>query len=105
MVQFKELILKGIDEERRESISKSARSEFSAHFLELPEQCPKSSIVHGHRHPRYKRFAFKIYKKYLQRGSIHELDGVDFETRKFLTDLIQNKKWESNPYYDDPRNL
>ena len=107
MIQFKMRILFVIgrdDPDQKESISRSVRREFTEHFLELSHECPGSSIVYQHHSPNFKKVALKLYQKYVQKPGVFEVN-VEWETRKFLTDLMQNKEWCHNEEYRDLRDL
>merc|ERR1712062_54806 len=114
MIQFKERIKKRLTQRQRLSIEQSAKQQFSAYFLSLPRQCPKSAIVtngfnhKGHLHngtrADYKSIAREIYLKYLKRSAIYEIN-VDYRTRKDLADLIDTNRWETNEEYGDPKKL
>ena len=104
MLQFKTRILTELGPEERESIDQSARDEFTAHFLDLQNDCPRSSIVFNDPNPNFKYVALMIYSKYVQKGTINEIN-IQWSTRMELEQLMQNNQWRWNEEYEDPRKL
>jgi len=104
MQQFKDRLFKErLTENQRLMMAKSMRRLKTQHFLHIGNTCPKSQIVYGEGSD-WKYMAINLYKKYIKRGSIYEVN-LEWETRRELSDLIANNRWTTNAEYDDPLNM
>merc|ERR1719361_3152716 len=106
-MQYKNRIFKTeLSGKQRESIAASMHRRITKHFLAIPLECPRSSIVFGARwRSNYKGQASEIYRKYVKNGSVYEIN-IECTTREDLAELMENTNhWKANKEYKDPRKL
>lgn len=106
MTQFKQMIYdRELDQNQRTLISQSKHGKYSNHFLQIPSECPESSIVFDEdQRKTLKAKARDIYLKYLMIGGPHEV-SLEWKTRYELSTLIESDEWTSHEEDEDPWNL
>lgn len=104
MLQFKQRIEREFQPQESGMIAKNLSHDDVEHFISLPVECPRSSIVYGENCGDYKTMARELYLKYVKDDSPYEIN-VDYGTRKGFDLLDDEEKWKENTEYDDDKKL